>query len=284
MKTKRLKKKPGELLAAIRTFVGYLEGTEKSEHTIKNYRLDLEAFRDFLGTPSLLNLRAADIERYQEHLKAQGLKTNTRRRKLLTLGKFLKFTSERHRSMASVFHKIPAPQKVERVPHTLSRAALLTAIRGLPVASVIEARNRALLWTLAETGCQVSEATRLRFSDFASGKLRIGDRTVPISADLARELERVQSKAGKSGEAPAFVGHNRYGSLGGAISSRGIELLVRSHAERLGSPKLTPRMFRHSVVVHWLKEGRSKTEIRELLGLKTEYAFRVYEPLIKSTT
>ena len=30
--------KTGELLHAIKSFVGYLEGTEKSEHTIKNYR------------------------------------------------------------------------------------------------------------------------------------------------------------------------------------------------------------------------------------------------------
>src|SRR5277367_488409 len=116
----RSKRKPGELLSAIQSFVGYLEGTEKSEHTIKNYRLDLMAFREFLGSPSLLRLRSTDIERYQEHLKAQGLKTNTRRRKLLTLGRFLKFTAERNRALASLHRKVPAPHKVERIPVTLS--------------------------------------------------------------------------------------------------------------------------------------------------------------------
>ncbi|HUP56886.1 MAG TPA: site-specific integrase [Bdellovibrionota bacterium] len=297
MKKKPSKANSGELLTAIRSFIGYLEGTEKSEHTVKNYRLDLLTFQDFLvsatpsrsrskplaRTPNLHQIRPNDIERYQEHLKALGLKTNTRRRKLLTLGRFLKFTAQRGKLLESLGRKVPAPQKVERVPFTLPWEELLAAIRKLPATSVIEARNRALLWTLAESGCLVSEATRLRFSDFSGTKLKIpgrAARAIPISVELVAEVDTVRARAGKAPDSPAFVGHNRYGSLGGAISARGIELLVRSHAERLGAPEMTPRTFRHSVVAHWLKEGKSRTEIRDLLGLKTEYAFRVFEPIL----
>jgi site-specific recombinase XerD len=279
------KKNKGELLRAIRSFVGYLEGTEKSLHTIKNYRLDLLAFQDFLlssrvlkATPSLHQIQPSDIERYQAYLQAQGFKTNTRRRKLLTLGRFLQFTAGRNRAFASLHRKVPAPQKVERVPFTLDRETLLQRIRGLPAATVLDARNRALLWTLAETGCQVSEAAKLRFSDFSKGRVVFSGRSVPVPPELLTEIERLRSK---NADAPVFLGHNRHGALGAAISPRGIELLVRAYAARLGSPKLTPRIFRHSAVVFWLKQGRSRSEIKDLLGLKTDYAFRIYEPLLK---
>src|SRR4051812_22146947 len=86
---------------AIRNFVGYLEGTKKAAHTIKNYRLDIEAFQDFifqeyLGKPiTLEQMSRADLERYRDFLKEKGFKTNTRRRKLLTVTQFLNYLSKR---------------------------------------------------------------------------------------------------------------------------------------------------------------------------------------------
>jgi integrase len=63
------------------------------------------------------------------------------------------------------------------------------------------------------------------------------------------------------------------------ISDRAVELLTRAYAGSLGVPGLTPRAFRHSVVVLWNQRGLSRSDIRERLGLKTDYAFRAYEPL-----
>ena len=79
-----------------------------------------------------------------------------------------------------------------------------------------------------------------------------------------------------------FSGFNKFGSMGGAITSRGIELLVRSHAGRLGYEELTPRTFRHTAVVHWFTEGLAREEIQRRLGLRTAYAFRIYEPIFQA--
>lgn len=294
--------KPLTLAYALKSFVGYLEGTEKSAHTIKNYKSDLVSFQNYLekglgsAPVALAEVNYDDLERYHEFLKAEGLKTNTRRRKVLTVRRMLKYLTLRNKLTLDVGRKIPAPQKIERIPLTVSYSDLLQAVRKLPADVEIQARNRALLWTLVETGCLVSEVTPLRFEDWKvlpreqseidvppayyvtfGGKAA---RAVPVSSDLYQEIERLRIKAGE--RQPIFLGFNKFGSLGAPITARGIEMLVKSYAPRLGFEILTPRTFRHTAVIEWFKSGLSRAEIQKRLGLKTDYAFRTYDPVFKS--
>lgn len=278
---------------ALRSFLGYLEGTEKSEHTIKNYRLDLLSFEEFLqkGLGSepvaLSQVSREDLEKFHEYLKAQGLKTNTRRRKLLTVRKLLRYLTQRNKISIDIGRKLPAPHKVERIPMTVSSSELLQAIQQLPQEPELLARNRVLLWTLAETGCLVSEVAKLRFDQWhrsAGGAFLSFDgknaRQIPVSSEL---YEAMLSLKATAGDRPwMFLGFNKFGALGAAISPRGVELLVKAYCDRLGVGELTPRSFRHSIVLHWFDQGVAKEEIQKRLGLKTAYAFRVYDPIFKS--
>ena len=282
------KKRSSAFLPAFKSFVGHLEGTGKAAHTIRNYRLDLEHFQTFLlsthaalRTPDLTAVTPAQVDAYHGHLKAQGLRANTRRRKILTIGKFLRYIAGRNPAVADLGRKYAAPHKIERVPEVVSRDDLLAAVRALPAASVLEARNRALLWTLVETGMLVHEVAALRFDSFNDTTVTAGgreSRKIPISHALSQVIQDLR-RSPRAGNA-VFTGFNRYGSLGTAISPRGVELLVRAFAPRLGFVSLTPRMIRHSVAVQWIREGQPRTNVRERLGLKTDYAFRVYEPLL----
>jgi site-specific recombinase XerD len=289
---------------ALRSFVGHLEGTEKSAHTIKNYRSDLAAFQKFLeeglgSAPVALGaVHLEDLEKYGDYLKAQGFKTNTRRRKILTIRKLLKFLTQRKKISIDAGGKIPAPHKVERIPLTVPSQELIAKIRALPVATDHHARNRALLWTLAETGCLVSEIPLIRFEDFSDEDFTLtlrakGLRKVPVSKDLLLEIRALQMRSElgsrsapmSGGGRPAiFLGFNKFGPLGSPITSRGIELLVKAYAGRLGFDHLMPRTFRHSAVRHWHEQGIARDEIQRRLGLKTDYAFRVYDPMLKSSS
>ena len=280
---------------AIRSFTGYLEGTHKSEHTIKNYRLDLLAFQNFIAeaypgkTPSLQEVTRGDLDRFRDFLQAKGLKINTRRRQILTVTQFLNFLSKRKKLSPEMAGKIPAPHKVERVPFTVSSVHLIDAIRHLPAETLLDVRNQVLLWVLAETGCLVSEVTQLRFDQIEPLSVELGKkslRRVPISSALNRAIGKFKM-LGK--ESPwLFLGFNKGGSLGQPMTPRGVELLVKSYGPQLGlgadSGKLTPRTFRHSAIVEWFKDNVSLPEIQARLGLKTAYAFRSYESLIKSSS
>lgn len=288
---------------ATRSFLGYLEGTSKSLNTIKNYEGDLKNFETFLekalgkGHKVLLNkITRSDVEKYHDYLKIEGFKTNTRRRKILTVRRLLRYLTKRRKISLDLGDQIPAPHKVERVPVTVSYEKLLVCIQAMPTTTEIEARNRALLWVLAETGCLVSEIQTLQFEDFqklpepAGFQLLIGGkspRAVPISLELFQCVEGLKKPAenkaenASSNQAWVFFGYNRFGSLGAPISPRGVELLVRHYSPRFGMPELTPRTFRHSTVLHWFKQGIARDEIQKRLGLKTPYAFRTFEPLLE---
>jgi site-specific recombinase XerD len=293
----KIRKKTTSFPEAIRSFVGYLEGTQKSIHTIKNYQLDILAFQDFIYQEyskkiiSPLDIMPEDIARYRQNLQKKGFKTNTRRRKILTVSQFLGYLSKRNKVPLELAKKIPAPHKIERIPFTVPAEKLLDQIKNLPVSTPIQARNRVLLWTLAETGCLVSEVTEFRFDQWIAAQLGESGhshprlqifgkfpRSIPVSTEL---LQAVQDLRPSQSQDPwLFQGFNKFGSLGGPISARGVELLVKSYAPQLGYPGLTPRTFRHSVIIYWFAAGMSQKEVQTRLGLRTTYAFRSYATLI----
>ena len=295
---KASKAEPLSTAYSLRSFVGHLEGTLKASHTIDSYRSDLVTFQEFLesGLGSkpvrLEQLTSQDLRQYSEYLVKRGLKTNTRRRKLLTVRRFLRYLTKRKKLRVDPGEQLPAPYKVERVPFTVELPRLLSAIRSLPVDSVLQRRNRVLLWTLVETGCLVSEAAKLQYEQWVStpegGLLQIegkSRRVVKVSSDLYEAVQGLrkvgEGRSPGSGRSWIFFGFNKFGSLGAAISPRGIELLVRHFAPLLGSPELTPRTIRHSAVIQWHREGMKIAEIQQRLGLKTAYAFRSYRPLFR---
>ncbi|MFZ9595831.1 MAG: tyrosine-type recombinase/integrase [Bdellovibrionia bacterium] len=295
---KKTQPKPVSFAYAIQSFIGYLEGTEKSHHTIKNYRLDLKAFERFICSEykkkpiRLDQVGRKDLNRFQDHLAQLGQKTNTRRRKILTVTQFLNYLAKRKKVSPEIAKKIPTPHKIERIPFTVSTPLLMNAIVKLPEQTLLDLRNKVLLWVLAETGCLVSEAGQLRYENIGEqGKLTLGfpePRSILLSAPLHERLLRLKRFSEsefpkqKFNNRAIFLGFNKFGPLGEAISPRGIELMVKFYGPKLGFPELTPRTFRHSVILHWFEKGLSQQEIQTRLGLKTTYAFRSYEPLLKS--
>jgi site-specific recombinase XerD len=274
---------------ALKSFVGYLEGTQKSLHTIKNYKLDVLAFQDFLQkqvrSKALDQIDANDLEHYHNHLRSLGLKTNTRRRKLMTLRKFLSYLAGRKKLPMDLGRGLPTPHKMERIPVTVSASELLQSIEKLPVETELDMRNRVLLWTLLETGCLISEVAKVRFTDWALDSSKSaepflefhgkGVRRIAVTSELYQAIQELKKR--RRGDSPwVFHGFNKFGALGSPISSRGIEILVKSYASKLGFPDLVPRTFRHSIVLAWLKKGFTETAIQQRLGLKSTYAFRAF--------
>ena len=275
---------------ALKSFMGHLEGTHKSENTLKNYRLDILSFEVFLRKRyatrpqfRLTELSSKDLELFQQTMQVQGFKTNTRRRKILTVRRFVQYLSGRKKVTIEVAKKVAAPRKIERVPQVLETSRLLRSIDDLPQKTVLDRRNRLLLRLLAETGCSLSEIPRLQFEHFLEkGEVEFlgkNARKVPVSRKLLSEVEKLRTLVQSSF---VFQGYNRGGVMSTTISVRGIELIVSFLSERLGVKELTPRMLRHSRVVSWHHEGLSIPEIQERLGLRTTYAFRVYRPLFNS--
>jgi site-specific recombinase XerD len=227
-----------------------------------------------------------DLEGFEGYLKLQGFKNNTRRRKILTVRRLFRFLSQRNQISMDHGRRVSAPVKIERIPKTTDALELKQQIIAQPKETRLQNRNRVLLWVLAETGCLVSEVGRLTFdqvdaprsNSFQIEFLGKNARVVPISRELFTAIHELDGNASQW----VFTGFNKYGPLTGAMTSRGVELLVKSFADRLGVPDLTPRMIRHSAVIQMYIGGLTRLEIQARLGLKTQYAFRIHEPVFAS--
>lgn len=277
---------------AVKSFLGYLEGTSKSLHTQNSYKQDLRTFADFWDShspkkmPELSKIQARDLKKYFDFLKSQGFRTNSRRRKILTLRKFFQYATRRgYTSLDPSLHIIP-PQKSERIPRYYLQLELLEKIRSMPTSSFLDRRNKVMLWILVETACTVSEICQLRYDQWSEkpkhGEVELlgnNGRTLKVSRELFQNV--LELKRASIEKDYLFLGHNRFGDLGSPITPRGIELLVKWFGKSHGFPLLTPRALRHSAAISWLKAGKSMKEVQAWLGLNTRYSLRVYEPLIK---
>ena len=285
---------------ALKSYFGYLEGRSKSDHTIKSYASDLKTFENYLKYKNkkkqivLERLSLEDLSRYSQWLRAKGYRINSRRRKLLTVRRFFLYLSKRKKLQENVSLNLVAPYKVERIPHTLDISSFIQEIRKMPSQTVIFNRNRLLCWVLAETGCQVSELVRIRrshiFLSSEKKQSRTGilfyssngdERRVFISEELYAAIRSL--KLPRTEKDPfLFYGFNRYGPISSHMSERAVELLLKQTGKQLKEEKLTPRLIRHSVIVYWLKNGWTKSEVKTAVGLKTDYVFKVYDPIVKS--
>jgi site-specific recombinase XerD len=279
---------------AVRGFLGYLEGTSKSKHTIKSYRLDLTAFENFLhqhfDKPSLHlgQLSMPLVLEYKGQLEADFLKSNTRRRQLLTLHQFFSFWVNRKKLDSCFAVPLLVPHKIEKVPSVLSFPHLKQSILFLAKEPFLSQRNRLLLWFLLETGCLVSEVALVKtehlFVDEKTAFIRFqgktGSRMVFIDLQLGKELKDFIEEKSFSSKL-LFDGMNVSTGRNEGIGSRAIELIVHDMALVLSLPKLTPRLIRNTRILEWLKSEDNQDTIQQRLGLKTKYAFKAYASLLR---
>ncbi|MEK7692284.1 MAG: site-specific integrase [Bdellovibrionota bacterium] len=281
------------LPAAVKSFLGHLEGTGKARHTIQNYKWDLRQFERFLvndvGTrnparldQALRGLSIRDVEKFGDYLKREGQKANTRRRRVLTLRRFIRYTVNRKKLGLDVAARVPAPDKIERVPVVLNGAEVLRMID-----QITQSRDRAIYQTIWETGCTVSELVRLKWRDVEGHTLTFGAassyRQLRISSTLKSYFDHLRPPEHLNTASPVFTaqrGGVRISSL--AMSPRAVEQLFNSYSKRFGPSSIVPRTLRHSAILTWLRDRVSTDEIKKRLGLKSDYAFRIYQPLVKS--
>lgn len=267
---------------ALVSFLGHLEGTLKSANTIANYRVDLRSFESFLqktyGTTDLEARDLTALQRYSEALQVEGDRVNTRRRKLLTAAKFLRYLSARNKVGEELQRRIPTPGKLERIPSVAPYEELLALQRALPQESSRELRIKLLIGLLLETAGLVTEVVALRFEDLVEDRVRIGERGLELSLEL-RELAAL---------ARARFGTERIFPGSGAsvidvpMSARSAEMLVKEWARGTPWPALTPRMLRDSTAIHWGRQGVAPDLLLRRLGLQTNYVLRRYLPLLRS--
>jgi integrase/recombinase XerD len=244
-----------------KAFTLWLHG--KAAHSQRAYALDVERFRTQVSKP-LPSVTLEDLQRFADSLGE--LAPASQKRILAAVKSLLTFSLK----IGYTRYNVGAALTVKRPKNTLAE-------RILPhedVTHIIEMesnpRNHAILWTLYQTGCRVSELCGLKWRDIQpreNGFAQVtifgkGDKTrhVLISKRLYNEMTRLRGEAGP--DAPVFR------SKGGKhLDQPAVFRILQAAARRAGIDQaVSPHWFRHAAASHSLDNGAPISLVKEQLG------------------
>jgi len=265
--------KVNEFLNYLLTVRGY------SEHTIRNYRLDLSAFLAHTAPKNLQSITPAKIRTYLAELTHKNRSKRTRLRQLSTLRSFFKYALKEKWIEESPMDQIESPKQDKPLPKSLSREEITRLLEQPPLDTLLGFRDRTILELFYSSALRVSELVALSRSDidFAASSLRVKgkgkkERIVPMTKSAAkwlkeylthplRFIDEKERKAEQDIEA-AFL--NKWGNR---LSSRSVERSLERYLLQSGlASKVTPHTLRHSIATHWLENGMDLKTIQVLLG------------------
>lgn len=254
----------------IQKFLAYLEIEKNySEHTLLNYRLDLEQFAKFLGNEPVESIAYPTLRRFLAEIRGHSLKPRSVARKLSSLRSFFKYLQREKVIKNNPASLLVTPKLDKPLPHFLSEDEAVRLIEAPKSTDKLAGmRDRAIFETLYSTGIRVSELVGLDVEDvdFISNIARVmgkgkKERIVPIGDTALGALKNYIDKRPQESRA-MFLNKN-----GGRLSSRGVCDIINKYIRREAvSQHVTPHMFRHSFATHLLNRGADLRSVQELLG------------------
>lgn len=256
-------------------FLSFLT-TEKgaSEHTTKNYGIDLREFMKFISEKKLQDLTHLDIRSFLAYLKAHEYSKSSISRKLACLRSFFKFLVRENVLTQNPAAAIATPKKEKRLPSFMNPDEITRLLEAPAKNSWEEKRDKAILEILYSSGLRVSELAGLNHDDldFFGGLVRVRgkgkkERIVPVGQAALNSLRayldmKAPRDAGNAIKKPLFISR-----IGSRLTDRSVRRMILKYVKRTGLGKeISPHTFRHSFATHMLDRGADLRSVQELLG------------------
>ncbi len=296
--------------AQIDGYLDMLAGQRKlSDHTVENYRRDLDQLLLLADGTPLAALKETDIRRFSAILHSKGLGARSISRRLSAWRGFYHWLLEQSVIAVDPTENIHAPKKNKPLPKalTVDDAVRLVASTSKEEQSREKEQPTAILCDQAmfellySSGLRVSELTDLDIhavhnqNHQSIGWLNLDEkeitvtgkgnktRTVPVGDAAVMALRKwlaVRDTLLKTDSPP----DSRYAlflnTQGRRMSPRMVQLRLKAHAERLGLPmKVHPHMLRHSFASHILQSSGDLRAVQEMLGHASIASTQIYTSL-----
>lgn len=237
------------------------------------------------GRELLLAVETEDVRRFLGFLRDQEYSKSTTARKLATLRSFYKFCLKRSYIPNHPLASIRTPKQDKRLPKFLEEDQVRRLLETPEVATLLGARDRAMLETMYSTGVRVSELVDLNLADvdFTGEALHVRGkgkkaRVTPISptalAWIRRymEMRRADPRAASFNQEAVFV--NKHGQR---LSTRSVRRKLDKYLAICGlDPAISPHTLRHSFATHMLNRGADLRAVQELLGHQSLSTTQIY--------
>ncbi len=253
----------------IEKFIRYLEIEKNySKHTLLNYKLDLEGFKNFLGEAELEKVDYLVLRRYLASLKEKNLGSRTVGRRLSAMRSFFKFLVREGYLKTNPIAAVSSPKQEKHLPLFLTEQEISSLINAVFSKDERGLRDKAIIETFYSTGIRISELVGLSLEDmdFISGVVKVlgkgrKERIVPIGEVAIGALRQYLDNRKKDSQA-VFLNKN-----GRRITDRGVRDIVKKYLRIAGIRQgVSAHTLRHSFATHLLNRGADLRSVQELLG------------------
>ena len=274
----------------------------KSENTLKNYKTDMDCFKNYLiekqKTDSINALGLPQIIEYGKYLQVKYSSNNSRRRRVQTLRIFFDYLVETGISSTNPVRKIPTSPKFVDIPRPTKFIAVKTLWLSLiepqqnrgQLNQLIQQRNQVIFLLIYHAGLKVSDISHLKLDQVSLGKdsrvlITPKNRdpyTIPLNSFTAKVIKRylyileIEKNRSNMKFIEILFNANPHKILSGGLSSRGIEILMEEYRKKL-SIEVTPKSLRQSAIVNWLNKGFNDSTVKEWMGVAPSYSLKNYK-------
>ncbi|HEV2800464.1 MAG TPA: tyrosine recombinase XerC [Pyrinomonadaceae bacterium] len=259
-----------------------------SEHTLRNYRIDLGQFYDHLapadpgtGARREFDIKQIDhitIREWLSTLHAANKQKTSIARKLAALRTFFQFLVREGVVEMNPAKLVSTPRLEKKLPNHLTIEEAVRFIETPDIETDLGKRDRAILEFLYGTGVRVSELVKLDLRDIdfknkmakVTGKRR-KQRIVPFGDPALYALMQYLTVRGaflnnapptERDEQAVFLNYQ-----GTRITTRSVGRMVDKYITICaGVHNISPHSLRHSFATHLLDSGADLRHIQELLG------------------
>lgn len=275
-------------------FLSYLTNERQaSDHTVANYRRDLEQFIRLIFKDKKGNWTAVDVykaRQFVQLLRTEDISKTSTLRKISCLRSFFRFLVREEKVKTNPFVGLNSPKRDKLLPKYMSvnevgslldaptqywaEAAQKGIAKDEESASFAAARDTALLEIIYSGGLRISEAVGLNIGDvdFINDVMRVkgkgkkericalgGPAVNALKTYLARRSSRTPNERL---DAPIFV--NKHGTR---YNARSFQRFLKCYLFTAGlPPDMTPHKLRHSFATHLLDAGADLRSVQEMLG------------------
>ena len=278
---------PAPLLPSlIETYLARCRIEGKSPRTVHAYRETLTRFQRCLredGAPLEPDQIRPDhviayLARYADH------SADTRHRYFREVRCFWNWLREAGYTDNDAFRGLRNVRLPHRIVPPLAPEEIARLLASCDTATPVGRRNRAILFTLLDTGVRCAEATTLDLADCALPERRLlvrhgkggKDRVVPFAGRCAEALAAYIIDRGTA-PGPLFFAA-RYGRLNHGVRLRpnGVKQLLRRLGRDAGVPRVHAHRFRHTFATWAIAHDARELDVQHLLGHNSPDMVRRY--------
>ncbi len=269
------------LVSKVDNFIDFLKKERNySEHTLRNYRNDIEQFFSYLQEQKIEKFDKNYVSQYMAFLLKYGFDSRTAARRLSALRTFFKILKKLELIDNNPVVGIKTPKIKKHLPGFLTYGQIKEGFE------VSNKRDKAIMELLYSCGLRAGELVSLNLEDidFNREEVRVKgkgrkERIVPLGRVAKISIMKYlaeRDKQKKPGSPSALFLNFR----GGRLTTRSLQRIVNKYLKRLADASGTnPHILRHTFATHLLENGADLRGVQELLGHSSLSTVQIYTHL-----